>query len=254
MDEEQILHLCMQAGCLLLRCGGETSRVEQTIAHMAVGAGAAPGSVQSFVTPTGIFVSMTTEAGTTTRLTRVSGPARMDLSKVTRINDLSRRLKWGAYTVTEALAELDRIEAGPPRYSRWIRMLAAAGSSGSFTIIMGGRPLDFLFGAAGGLLAQEITGWLTQYAPRFFAVLLAALAGALLAVAARACGLTRHEGAIVIGAILPLLPGLAVTNSIRDLLAGDLIAGVARGAEAIFTAAAIAVAVAVAIGVSPHLA
>lgn len=254
MDEELILHLCMQAGCLLLRCGGETSRVEQTIAHLAVGAGAAPGSIQSFVTPTGIFVSLTTDTGTITRLMRVSGPARMDLSKVTRINDLSRNLQWGAYTVAEALEELDRIELSPPRYSQWVRLLAAAMSSGSFTIIMGGYPLDFLFGAAGGLLAQEITVWLTQYAPRFFAVLLAALGGSMLAVSSSAFGLTHHEGAIIIGAILPLLPGLAVTNSIRDLLAGDLLAGVARGAEAIFTAAAIAVAVAVAIGISPHLA
>ncbi|WP_181362850.1 threonine/serine exporter family protein [Sulfoacidibacillus thermotolerans] len=253
MDEERVLRLCMQTGLLLLRYGGETSRVEETMAHMAMGAGAPPDSVQSFVTPTGIFISMTTDNGTLTHLTRVTGPATMNLEKVTLLNDLSRRLQRGNCTVDEAFAELDRIEQAPFIYPRWMQMVASALSSGSFTIILGGAGSDFLWGAVGGLIAQETTRWLTRYAPRFFSVLLASLLGALLAVLSSAIGYTHDEGAIIIGAILPLLPGLAVTNAIRDLLAGDLLAGVARGAEALFTSVAIAIAVAVAIGISPRL-
>jgi uncharacterized membrane protein YjjP (DUF1212 family) len=37
-----------------------------------------------------------------------------------------------------------------------------------------------------------------------------------------------------------LVPGLAITNAIRDTMAGDLVAGTARTVEAIFIAAAIA--------------
>ncbi len=223
------------------------------MAHMAVGAGAPADSVQSFVTPTGIFISITTPKGTLTHLTRVTGPASMNLEKVTLLNDLSRRLQRRACTVNEAFAELERIEKAPPIYRHWIQMTAAALSSGSFTVILGGTGSDFMWGALGGLLAQETTRWLTRYAPRFFSVLLASLLGALVAVFSSVMGYTHNEGAIIIGAILPLLPGLAVTNSIRDLLAGDLLSGVARGAEALFTSVAIAIAVAVAIGISPRL-
>ena len=38
---------------------------------------------------------------------------------------------------------------------------------------------------------------------------------------------------IIIGAVMPLVPGVAITNSFRDILAGHLISGTARGTEAI---------------------
>ena len=34
---------------------------------------------------------------------------------------------------------------------------------------------------------------------------------------------------IIIGAVMPLVPGVAITNSFRDILAGHLISGTARG-------------------------
>ncbi len=36
-----------------------------------------------------------------------------------------------------------------------------------------------------------------------------------------------------------LVPGLALTNSLRDLFAGHLISGIGRGVEAVLTAVAI---------------
>lgn len=249
MDDELVLRLCMTAGGMLLRYGAETSRVEETISHLAISAGAIGEDIHSFVTPTGIFVSMTTSAGTVTQVRRVKSGSRLDLSKVTQINDLSRRFARGACSISDALLELERIDAAPPLYSPVVQAVAAAISSASFTVIFGGRDADFLLGAGAGLLARLSMDWVNRFAPRFFGVLSGALAGSMLAVATSEVGFTQHQGGIVIGAIVPLLPGLAVTNAIRDLLAGDLLAGVARGAEAIFTAAAIGIAVAVAIGV-----
>ena len=250
MDEEQIWRLCMLAGNQLLRYGAETSRIEETITHFAVSAGIQAEHVQCFVTPTGIFVSMSTATGTTTRLARVTGSRILDLDKVTQINSLSRQLQSGECSINDAIDQLEQIDNAPLLYSLPVQIVAAALSSGSFTIILGGKGTDFIYGAIGGILAQELTRWTVRFVPRFFAVLLASLVGSLFAVLISVLGFSHHEGVIIIGAILPLLPGLAVTNSIRDLLAGDLLAGVARGAEALFTAAAIAVAVALAISLS----
>jgi uncharacterized membrane protein YjjP (DUF1212 family) len=44
---------------------------------------------------------------------------------------------------------------------------------------------------------------------------------------------------LIIGSIMPLVPGLAITNAFRDIMAGHLISGVARGTEALFIAGAI---------------
>lgn len=53
---------------------------------------------------------------------------------------------------------------------------------------------------------------------------------------------------IIIGSVMPLVPGLLITNAIRDLIAGHLVSGLAKGVEAILTAMAIGSGVAVVIG------
>jgi uncharacterized membrane protein YjjB (DUF3815 family) len=44
---------------------------------------------------------------------------------------------------------------------------------------------------------------------------------------------------------MPLVPGILITNAIRDLLAGELLAGMSRGVEAALTAFAIGAGVAI---------
>ena len=49
-----------------------------------------------------------------------------------------------------------------------------------------------------------------------------------------------YHRAIVIAGMVPLLPGLALTNAIADLMAGELLAGIARTTDAVLTSAALA--------------
>ena len=44
---------------------------------------------------------------------------------------------------------------------------------------------------------------------------------------------------ILIGSLMPLVPGVAITNALRDLFDGDLLSGIARATESILTAAAL---------------
>ena len=46
---------------------------------------------------------------------------------------------------------------------------------------------------------------------------------------------------VIISGIMPLVPGVAITNAIRDTLRGDYISGGARVLEAFVTAAAVAI-------------
>ena len=69
------------------------------------------------------------------------------------------------------------------------------------------------------------------------------LAGGALAAGAafciRALGIAIHVDTTTIGVIMLMVPGVAITNAIRDIIAGDLVAGIARAADAFLTAAAI---------------
>ncbi len=45
---------------------------------------------------------------------------------------------------------------------------------------------------------------------------------------------------IIVGGIMPQLPGLAMTNAIRDAMRGDLLSGITRGTDAILVAYSLA--------------
>ena len=49
---------------------------------------------------------------------------------------------------------------------------------------------------------------------------------------------------VIISSIMPLVPGVAITNAVRDTLQGDYISGCARVLEAFLKAAGIAVGIA----------
>ena len=48
---------------------------------------------------------------------------------------------------------------------------------------------------------------------------------------------------IIIGCVMPLVPGVPLTNAARDLMSGDLISGTSRAVEATLTAIAIGCAI-----------
>lgn len=52
--------------------------------------------------------------------------------------------------------------------------------------------------------------------------------------------LADHSDKIIIGTLMSLVPGVAITNSIRDVIAGDLMAGMMKAVEALLIALALA--------------
>ena len=50
----------------------------------------------------------------------------------------------------------------------------------------------------------------------------------------------QHVDKVIIGNIMTLIPGIGLTNAIRDLFTGDSIAGLLRSIEAVLTALSIA--------------
>ena len=63
-------------------------------------------------------------------------------------------------------------------------------------------------------------------------------------------GLGDHSPYIIIGAFMALVPGILFTNSIRDIMAWDLVSGVSKVGDAIFTAVLTALGTALAMGLA----
>ena len=83
------------------------------------------------------------------------------------------------------------------------------------------------------LKKQRITGFMLTMIGGFFTALMPMVFHGLTAVGS--------TFAMIAGALMPLVPGVAMTNAVQDTLRGDLLAGVAHCAQAILTATLMAV-------------
>ena len=79
----------------------------------------------------------------------------------------------------------------------------------------------------------------------FFPEVISAAALLLLASAFPKRGWAHNQDIITIAGVMPLVPGILITNAIRDLMAGELLAGMSRGVEAALTSFAIGAGVAI---------
>src|SRR5690606_27740149 len=130
------------------------------------------------------------------------------------------------------------------RSDNWLhvawQILFAALASGSFVILFQGSAWDIPAAAAAGGLGY--IGFLLFHRAtriKFFAEFIAALVVGCTAVLAVRLGLGFEADKIIIGAVMPRVPGVAIVNAVRDLMAGHIVSGTTKGIEALLTALSI---------------
>ena len=126
---------------------------------------------------------------------------------------------------------MERLEAirAMPRLPAWLQVLASGVGSGCFCVLFGGNWADALAAAAAGLvlylyLLFVVKGRLSKIASNITGGGLVSLICVLL----HGAGLGHHLDMMIIGSIIPLVPGVAFTNGIRDIADEDYIAGSVR--------------------------
>lgn len=243
VTEDLVMDTCLLAGEIMLKNGGETYRTEDTMVWIARAAGME--DVHGSVTPTSIILSYRFMERSHTRMIRIPERA-IDLNKVTLVNDVSRKFVSGKITLQKARQLLQEIDKKRPIYPNWLQNLAAGVASGSFAVLNGGVFIDLLPTAVSGMIVNISLSYIQRYMPiKFFADFIAAMTGGIAILLFYYIFPALHLDLMIIGTMLPLFPGIAVTNSLRDLMAGDLVAGVSRGVEAGLTALSVAAATAI---------
>lgn len=241
--ENELLATCLLAGRIMIEGGSEMYRVDDTMTRIAQNAGAH--SARVFTTPTGLFVGIDGPAAVQIAPVAQRG---IDMEKVAGVNNLSRQFAAGDLTLTQLHQALEKLDAHTPFFPVWLQILAAGLCSTTLMVIFAqaydwfDMPLAALVGAAGFAVYYKVSR-LTKL--QFISELLGAFAVALFAWVGVRLGVGRSLNNIIIGAVMPLVPGVAITNSIRDMLAGHLLSGMARGMEAILSACAIGAGVAI---------
>ncbi|ERI90351.1 hypothetical protein HMPREF1982_03954 [Clostridiales bacterium oral taxon 876 str. F0540] len=239
MHNNKVIHLAAYAGKIILENGGETYRVEETIIRICDAYGLK--DAESYVTPTGIMISAVDTTGNTISLIKRIKSRTVNLEKISYVNDLSRSIKQNNLSIDIVKDELNKID-NLSRYGLKTTLFFSSVSAGFFTLLFGGNVYDFIISFFIGMIIKYISIKLSRInINEFFINVLGGAIAALIALIAVEFNLASNVDKIIIGSIMLLVPGLAITNAIRDTIAGDLVSGISRALEAFLIAVAIAV-------------
>ena len=115
-------------------------------------------------------------------------------------------------------------------------MIAAALSTGFFTFMFCGNIWDFLIGCLSGFTIQFAFTY--THKNEFFNIM-SALFGSMIAslyAAIFSHFLPIAPQIVIVSSMMPLFPGISMTNAVRDSMRGDLTSGITRGVEALLIA------------------
>lgn len=240
-NSKEILTLAVEIGDTLLRNGGEIYRVEDTILHILNAYGIENCDV--YVLSNGIFASANENKEDGCSIIRHVPLGGVHLGKIAAINQLSREIVAQKCDLQEAWVRLNACKALPPTNS-WVRRLFCGIGCACFAYIFGGTLIDTLSAFILGMLLECILLYMhKRKTSKFITNIIGSAfvtAGSLLFLN---LGLPVMQDKIVIGDIMPLVPGIALTTSIRDFFNGDYLSGAIHLIDALLTAMCIAVGV-----------
>lgn len=231
----------VEAGKIMLESGSEIYRSEETMVRMAASFGIQ--EIDIFTLATCIYVTCVIDGDSYTRIKRIY-PKKTDLTKISQVNQLSRDMANHPISLDDLLKKLAEIEHYPkPR--RIVVATAMALACGVFAFMLQNCSLnDFVCTTIISFMAYYIVDFLNRSTLHMlFKNLLVTVFMTICAIICVELGWGNKIDDIVIGGIMVVVPGVAMTNAVRDTLNGDFLSGTIRILEAITIAVGIAIGV-----------
>ncbi len=257
ISSEDVLFIALELGEHILRSGGEISRAEDTITRICKAYGATHVDVTAILSMIVLTVDFNDSRSTCTR--RITSSTSTNLNRLAKLNELSRTICAELPTKKEVIAKMSEIaKTSIVKMPIFIlgNILAALGFAIFFSDFTQGFAPDkmlavltdaFLAGAlavplcliADRMDKSRISPIVSKFAVCFLGGVCAMLLGKVIPFC--------HPDIIMIGNIMNFIPGVAMTNSFRDLFGGEIMSGLFRLCSVIIDAIAIAAGYAVAI-------
>lgn len=242
MDAQLLMKTAALAGELMLCSGAETYRVEDTMHHILKTADNLE-MAEVLVIMTGISATIKQKDENVISIVKRVNSRSTNMSLIMEVNDISRRYCGEEITLEEAYKELSGLKKNI--YSRLENRLGVLGICVGFAIFFGGGIREMLVTLLVGLV---LTGCMTIGEKMQFHAFLQDVFGAF-GIAVSSLLLSNlvkvNLDTVIISSIMPMVPGVAITNAVRDTLQGDYLSGSARVLEAFLKAAGIAVGIAI---------
>ena len=237
-NETKILNVIKLAAQIILENGGETYRVEETVEY--IGNAFKLEEIDSIATPTGFYLTINSNEEDSKTIVKRIKKRTINLQKLNEVNEISRQLSQNSITLDDALIKLVKIKNSKEKHEKFSLFYEAI-SSAFFTLLFGGGIFEFCAAFFIGILITLASRYFENiHSSQFFSTIISGIVLAFTSILITYIFKMGNYNHIIVGCIMPLLPGLAMTNAIRDTIRGDLISGTARAAEAILTAASLA--------------
>ena len=220
MDYYLLTDLAARLGCQLALAGAETFRVEDTVRRILRTYGV---ECEVFAIPNSLTVSFEAANGKPLTILKRIGYHGNDLEALEQLNALSRRICREKPEVEVASEWLRQTVAQCRVYRPAIAYLGSFLGGLSFALVFGGSLRDCLWAGLMGLIIGCVNRFMDRVeANPFFSTIM------------------DNPDAAIIGALMILVPGLLITNSMRDIIYGDTNSGVVRIVQVFLSAFAIA--------------
>ena len=260
-ESRKVLELTTRIGEVLLKNGGEIFRVQETMQRIAKAYG-----VEGFhvsVLANGIFASIEEDGRQICQQLQVGNGEKdsddlvvasqiryiplssIHLGRVAAVNNLSREIVAKKYTMEEARKKIEEIDK-IPFTNNLLQIFVSGLGSGAFCYLLGGSLIDSLASFLSGILLWCFVLYLSKKgANKIMLNILSSALVTLTGILMFHYVFGENMDKIIIGSIIPLLPGVPLTNSIRDFLNGDYLSGTIRMIDAVLVACCIALGVGV---------
>ncbi|MFC7281055.1 MULTISPECIES: threonine/serine exporter family protein [Apilactobacillus] len=238
-----LVETCLLAGKIMIENGSEMVRVTDTIDRISINAGAK--EARSYVTLTGIIMSGSPDMGA--QVTAIDKRT-FDLEKVSTVNDYSRQFANKKISLGEFYRRLKRIDKDILPFPFWLQLIGAFMVSSTLEIVFRSNYYDFWAAGIVGMLGWFVYSLTDKYTNiRFLNEFIAAICIGFVSIFLIRAKIAISADDLIIGGLMPLVPGVPITNAVRDVLSGNLVSGPSRGIEAIMSACALGFGVSMAI-------
>ena len=214
---------------VLMECGCSSNRVESLLSRLGQSWGF---DVEAAAIPTCVWISVRREGERVHEMTRIRTWS-VDLDRIAKINDLVELIHGHRVTVTEASTRLDAIVASRPPWRSLATLLAGGGLSVGLLYFYGSPLIEMMLVFPLGMIVQAMQKYVfAAENKRYLADFLSAAIVAAFALIFKQAFAEVDVPRLTVGALIGLVPGLALVNAVHEIAQKNLLSGVGKLFEA----------------------
>ena len=234
---DYILGKALDIGENILRCGGESHRIEDTIERICSAYGAVHTDV--FALPSLVVAGIRMADGTTASQVRRVYKTSNNMYKLDEMNSISRDVCSGKISLEDVSDKIHNALHNKP-FPKYLSIVGGVVAAAGFAVFFGGNLWDALAAAIAGFFVSVMNRQKINLMNKMLYTVAQSFVGAICGLLLVHFGIGQNIDMVMIGTIMLLIPGLAFGNAVRDLLFGDTVSGIIQLVQAVLTAVMVA--------------